>query len=185
MLLWGSKLYIINQLCEITCKIIKTDYPNIILLDNSQDPSWAHWLSFFIKRSFSNSTVHVLRVIDVEAVAHLPAMVGDVKAFYKYDSVQKIAYSTLSPHMWFFTCGSGPLLCMAGLLVPPGWLQVTCVSHCFICQSKNVGKYLWHMGGIQIRSENLIVGAWYFMRHYWVLTICQKLPSHLRLHNGN
>ena len=22
------------------------------------------------------------------------------------------------------------------------WLQVTCVSHCFICQSKNVGKYL-------------------------------------------
>ena len=28
------------------------------------------------------------------------------------------------------------------LLVPSGWLQVTCVGHCSICQSENVGKYL-------------------------------------------
>jgi hypothetical protein len=28
------------------------------------------------------------------------------------------------------------------LLIPPGWLQVTCGGHRCICQSKNVEKYL-------------------------------------------
>jgi len=42
------------------------------------------------------------------------------------------------------------------------------------------------MRGVQIKSENLIVGAWYFMKYEWVLTISQKLPSHwIRLHNVN
>src|SRR5882724_6331672 len=38
------------------------------------------------------------------------------------------------------------------LLVPPGWLQVTCVGHCSICQSK---IFLAHRQ-CSIRSENLI-----------------------------
>jgi hypothetical protein len=50
------------------------------------------------------------------------------------------------------TCGSGPLLCMGGYSFPPGWLQVTCVSHCSIYQSK---IFLAHRQ-CSIRSENLI-----------------------------
>jgi hypothetical protein len=33
----------------------------------------------------------------------------------------------------FFTCGSGALLCMTGVLVHPDWLQVICVGHCSVC----------------------------------------------------
>ena len=54
-------------------------------------------------------------------------------------------------------------------------LQVTCVGYCSKCQSKNVGKYFQHTGGIQIRSENLIVCALYFMGYYWVLNIYWRL----------
>src|SRR5258705_3366666 len=38
------------------------------------------------------------------------------------------------------------------VLIPLGWLQVTCVGHCSICQSK---IFLAHRG-CSIRSENLI-----------------------------
>src|SRR5882762_4107887 len=38
------------------------------------------------------------------------------------------------------------------LLVPPGWLQVTCVGHCSICQSE---IFLAHRQ-CSIRAENLI-----------------------------
>jgi hypothetical protein len=73
-----------------------------------------------------------------------------------------------------------------GLLIPPGWLQVTCVGHCSICQIKNVVKYFWHTGGVEIRSDFFIVGVWYFMWHYWALTICQELQSYQwRLHSDH
>ena len=105
----------------------------------------------------------------------------------------RMRYLNIYQSWWMYTCTVGEPLDLwewaiashGRLLVPPGWLQVTCVGHCSICQIKNVVKYFWHTGGVEIRSD-LIVGDWYFMWHSWVLTICQKLPSdQWRLHDDH
>ena len=81
------------------------------------------------------------------------------------------------------TCGSGPLLRMAEYSSQVGYKLL--LQAMALCQSRSVVYkiYLAHEEGVlnfQIRSGNfiLIVGVWYFMGHYWVLKICQKLPSH-------
>jgi hypothetical protein len=42
MFLQGSKLYIIDQLHEIACIVTHTDYPEVVLINNPQHPTWAH-----------------------------------------------------------------------------------------------------------------------------------------------
>ena len=90
MVLRGSKLYVIDQLRQIARKVTHTDYPEVVLIDNPQHPSLADRPGVFMKRSFSDSAAHVLRVCSAEAAVHLPAMVADTKAFYDHDSVRRI-----------------------------------------------------------------------------------------------
>jgi hypothetical protein len=40
-----------------------------------------------------------------------------------------------------------------------------------------VVKYFQQVKGVPLRSETLIVGAWYSMEPDWVLPLCQRLPS--------
>jgi hypothetical protein len=52
------------------------------------------------------------------------------------------------------------------------------------CGIENVVKFFQQVEGVPLRSETLIVGAWYFMELDWVLPICQRLPSPWsKLHN--
>jgi hypothetical protein len=90
MILRGSKLYVIDQLRKIAREVTHTDYPEVVLIDNPQDPSLADRPGVFMKRSFSDTAVHTLRVCDAQAAVHLPALVEDTKAFYDHDSVRKI-----------------------------------------------------------------------------------------------
>jgi hypothetical protein len=89
MLLRGSKLWVIDQLREIARTVTRTDYPEVVLINNPQDPTWAHQPGLFIKRSFSDSAAHVLRASDKNASVLMSAMVTDTKEFYDHDSVRK------------------------------------------------------------------------------------------------
>jgi hypothetical protein len=91
MLLRGSKLHVIDQLREIARTVTHTDYPEVVLIDNPQDPSWALRPGLFMKRSFSDTAAHVLRASDAKAAAGLAAMVAETKALYDHDSVRKIS----------------------------------------------------------------------------------------------
>lgn len=90
MILRGSKLYVIDQLRKIAREVTHTDYPEVVLIDNPQDPSLADRPGVFMKRSFSDTAAHVLRVCDAKAAVYLPAMVKDTKAFYDHDAVRKM-----------------------------------------------------------------------------------------------
>src|ERR1700689_155346 len=89
MLLQGSKLHVIAQLREIARKVTHTDYPEVVLIDNPEDPRWAHRPGLFMKRGFSDTAAHVLRACDAKAAARLSNMVADTKEFYDHDSVRK------------------------------------------------------------------------------------------------
>jgi hypothetical protein len=45
------------------------------------------------------------------------------------------------------------------------------------CEIENVVTYFQQVKGVPLRSETLIVGAWYSIEPDWVLTLCQRLPS--------
>jgi hypothetical protein len=90
MILRGSKLYVIDQLRQIARNVTHTDYPEVVIIENPQDPSLANRPGLYMKRSFSDTAAHVVRVSDAEAAVHLPAMVADTKAFYDHDSVRKM-----------------------------------------------------------------------------------------------
>jgi hypothetical protein len=52
------------------------------------------------------------------------------------------------------------------------------------CEIENVVNYFQQVKGGSLRSETLIVGAWYSMEPDLVLSLCQRLPSPWRkLHN--
>ena len=90
MLLRGSKLHIVDQLCQIARSVTHTDYPEVVIVENPQDPSLSNRPGLFIKRSFSEAAAHVMRVGDEKAAAQLPAMVADTKTFYDHQSLRKI-----------------------------------------------------------------------------------------------
>ena len=90
MLLRGSKLHIVNQLCQIAHSVTHTDYPEVVIIENPQDPSLSNQPGLFIKRSFSEAAAHVMRVGNEKAAAQLPAMVADTETFYNHQSLRKI-----------------------------------------------------------------------------------------------
>jgi hypothetical protein len=52
------------------------------------------------------------------------------------------------------------------------------------CEIENVVKYFQQVESVLLRSETLIVSAWYSMEPNWVLPLCQRLSSPWgRLHN--
>jgi hypothetical protein len=90
LLLRGSKLHIIQQLCEIASEVTLTDYPTVVLIPNPEDPSLVTRPGLIIKRSFSESSVHVWRASDQKKAAHIKTLVKDTKTFYDHDSLREI-----------------------------------------------------------------------------------------------
>jgi hypothetical protein len=90
LLLCGSKLHIIQQLHEIAREVTLTDYPMVVLIPNPEDPSLVTQPRLIIKRSFSESAVHVWRASDPKKAAHVNTLVKDTKTFYDHDSLREI-----------------------------------------------------------------------------------------------
>ena len=90
MLLRGSKLYVIDQLREISRDVTYTSYPEIVLIDNPLDPNLATRPGLFIKRSFSDSGKHVLRPSNAKDAAKLPNMVAETSKYYDHEPLQKL-----------------------------------------------------------------------------------------------
>lgn len=89
MLLRGSKLWVIDQLREVARTVTRTDYPEVVLINDPQDPTLAHRPGLFMKRTFSDTAAHVLRACDKDASDLMSGMVTDTKTFYDHDSVRK------------------------------------------------------------------------------------------------
>jgi hypothetical protein len=90
LLLRGSKLYIIQQLREIANEITLTDYPMVVHIPNPEDPSLAIRPGLIIKRSFSESAMHVWKASDAEKAAQVNILVENTRKFYDHDSLRKI-----------------------------------------------------------------------------------------------
>ena len=90
LLVRGSKLYIIQQLREIANKITLTDYPMVVHIPNPEDPSLATRPGLIIKRSFSESAMHVWKASDTKKAAEVNALVEDTRKFYDHDSLRNI-----------------------------------------------------------------------------------------------
>lgn len=90
MILRGSKLHVVDQLRQIAQSVTHTDYPEVVIIENPQDPSLSDRPGLFIKRSYSDAAAHVMRVGDSKDAARLPAMMADTKAFYDHQSLREI-----------------------------------------------------------------------------------------------
>ncbi len=91
-MIWhGHKLALIMELSIIATQYTKTPYPKILPIRNPTDFTFQQRENLYIKREFSESSCHVLKVTpDLKFTEHFANLVEETKELYDHDSIRNM-----------------------------------------------------------------------------------------------
>lgn len=91
-MIWhGHKLTLIMELSRIAANYTKTPYPKILPIRDPTDFTFQQRENLYIKREFSESSCHVLKVTpSLEFTEHFANLVEETKELYDHPSIRNM-----------------------------------------------------------------------------------------------